>query len=138
MLCTLYGRIDRVLAFIQILLGSAALASAGSPTLIGAAVAFISAYMFVWQPAKSALLCDLQAKKMKALMGTYENLDDDDFHRKYLEAQEADSPNIGSLRDAALKRAYIVLGRSDDARAIKLSRYQSLLSIAAGDFPRDD
>lgn len=74
---------------------------------------------------------------MKALLNSLESLDDDSLYREYLKAQEGDSPNIGSLRDPAMKRAYLVLDRKDEAREVKLSRYQRFLCHLAGDFPRD-
>lgn len=138
MLTTFYGRIDRILTFTQLLLGSAVFASFGNPVVIGAAVAVISALSFTWQPAKSALLCDIQAKKMKAILNICEQLDDDAFHREYMKAEEGDSPCVGALRDPALKRAYIVLANSEEARKIKLTPFQSLLAHFSGDRPKDE
>jgi hypothetical protein len=137
MLSTFYGRVDRILNFVLLLLGSAVFASFGDPIFIGAVIAVVSSVLFVWQPAKSALLCDIQAKKMKSLIYAHVKMDDDLFHQQYREVQETDSPNIGALRDPAMKRAYIATAHDDESRKIKLSAYQRLLSHLAGDCPKD-
>lgn len=138
MLSTFYGRADRIMTFAQLLLGSAVFASFGNAVAVGAAIAAISAISFTWQPAKSAIICDMQARKMKAIINTYEQMDDETFCREYLKAEETDSPNIGSLRDPAMKRTYIVLANDEEARKIKLTFFQSLVGHFSGDCPKDD
>lgn len=138
MLATFYGRLDRMLAFIQILLGSAVLASVGFSVVVGAVITAASAMSLIWQPAKSAMLCDIQAKKMKTLINTYEQMDDETFRQAYLKAEEADSPCIGYLRDPAMKRTHIRFDNKVAAKRIKLTRFQSLLSHLAGDLPKDE
>lgn len=49
MQATLYSRLDRLMSFVQIMLGSAIFAAYGSLPLFGAVVACISAISFVWQ-----------------------------------------------------------------------------------------
>lgn len=138
MQATLLGRVDRVLTFLQLLLGSAVFASLGNSFFLGALIATISAISFVWQPAKSALVCEIQAKKMKKLLSSYEKLDDDAFYQEYIKNEDSDSPVIGALRDPALKRAYIVIDNKDEARKINLTPYQRFVSHLSGDCPVDE
>lgn len=137
MQATLYGRIDRLLSFAQLLLGSVVFASLGKVMVWGALVAAISAIAFVWRPARSAMECEQQSGKLKRLISEETGMTDAEFLRAYQKAEETDSAVIGGLRDAALKRAYIVLNRPDESAKIRLTRFGSLLSAMAGDRPRD-
>ncbi|KMK43642.1 hypothetical protein [Pluralibacter gergoviae] len=138
MQATLYNRIDKLLTFAQILLGSAIFASYGSLPLFGALVAVISVASFVWQPGKAAMLCDIQSKKMKELIGKPVSFSDGELHSSYLKAQEGDNPTLGLLRDPAHKRALIAVGRSSEAKAIALSLPEKVAAWLAGDLPKDD
>ena len=133
---TLYGRIDKLITFTQLLLGSAVFASLGNPIYIGAIIAVVSAVSFTWQFAKSAMVCETQAIKMKSLIGKTSLFSDDELLSGYLRAEETDSPVLGVLRDAAQKRTHIVLGQYEQASKIKLTVMESFVSWLAGDCPK--
>lgn len=138
MQATLYSRLDRLMSFVQIMLGSAIFAAYGSLPLFGAVVACISAISFVWQPGKAAMLCEVQAKKMKELINKPSNFSAEELHAAYLRAEEGDNPTLGLLRDAAHKRALIALGRSQESMAIQLTPFEKIAALFAGDLPKDE
>lgn len=138
MQATFYNRLDKLLTFIQIMLGSAIFASYGSLPLFGASVAAISVASFVWQPGKAAMLCSNQSQKMKALINTPTTSSDEDIHNAYIKAEEGDNPTLGLLRDAAYKRTLIALGRSFEAKEITLSIPEMVAAWFAGDLPKDE
>lgn len=135
---TFYNRLDRFLSFAQIMLGSAIFAAYGSLPIFGAVVACISAISFVWQPGKAAMVCEVQAKKMKELINKPSIFSDEDLHTAYLKAEEGDTPTLGLLRDAAYKRALIAVGRSSDSLEIRLSVPEKIAAWLAGDLPKDE
>lgn len=138
MQATFYNRLDKLLTFAQIMLGSAIFASYGSMPLFGAVVAVISVASFVWQPVKTAMLCEIQSKKMKELISKPADFSNEDLHAAYLKAEESDNPTLGLLRDAAHKRTLIALGRSPEARGITLSLPEKVTAWFAGDLPKDE
>ena len=138
MQATFYNRLDRFMSFAQIMLGSAIFAAYGSLPIFGAVVAGISAISFVWQPGKAAMLCEVQAKKMKELINKPSSFSDEELHAAYSKAEEGDTPTLGLLRDAAYKRALIALGRSSEAMDIRLSIPEKIASWLAGDLPKDE
>ncbi len=138
MQATFYNRLDKLLTFAQIMLGSAIFAAYGSIPLFGAVVAAISAVSFVWQPGKAAMLCEVQAKKMKKLINKPSSISVEDLHAAYLRAEEGDTPTLGLLRDAAYKRALITLNRGDEAKKILLSRSEKIFAWFSGDLPKDE
>ncbi|MEQ5184094.1 hypothetical protein ABN222_06135 [Providencia alcalifaciens] len=134
---TLLNRLDKILIFLQIILGSAVFAAYGSSPLFGFLITVIAAFSFVWQPAKSALAHDLQAKKMKTLITNQSTFTDADLLAKYSKAEETDNAVIGSLLSAAHKRALIAIGHTAAANKITLTPVEKLFAWLAGDLPPD-
>ncbi|HAX5209050.1 TPA: hypothetical protein JZG45_003902 [Escherichia coli] len=135
---TFYNRLDRCFIFIQIILGSAIFASFGSLPLLGAIVTVISVASFVWQPGKTAILCSMQARKMKTLINKAPDLSDEELRAAFINAEESDNPTSGLLRDAAYKRALIALGYSSEAVSITLTMSEKMAAWFAGDLPKDN
>ncbi|MGP2733844.1 hypothetical protein [Serratia bockelmannii] len=133
---TLYSRLDKLLTFGQILLGSIIFATFGNLSLLGALVTVFSIASFVWQPGKAALLHEIQAKKMKELITTPADISESELHSRYLKVEETDNPTLGLLRDAAYKRTLIALGRSAESKNIRLTFPEKIVSWFAGDLPR--
>ncbi|HFN6476883.1 TPA: hypothetical protein ACPY0B_000296 [Citrobacter farmeri] len=138
MQATCYNRLDKLLTFAQIILGSAIFASYGSLPVFGATVAAISVASFVWQPGKAAILCEMQSKKMKELISKPSDFSDAELHAAYIRAEETDNPTIGLLRDAAHKRALIAMGRAPEAKEIVLSYPEKFAAWFSGDLPKDE
>lgn len=135
---TFYSKLDRYITFIQIILGSAIFASFGSTPLLGAIVTVISVASFVWQPGKTAMLCSIQARKMKMLLNKAPDLSDEELRAAFINAEEGDNPTLGLLRDVAYKRALIALGYSSEAESITLTTSEKIAAWFAGDLPKDN
>lgn len=133
---TFYNRLDKLLTFSQILLGSVIFATFGNLALLGAMVTVLSIISFVWQPGKAGLLYEIQSKKMKELITKPSTFSDAELHAAYIKAEETDNPILGLLRDAAYKRTLIALGRSAESSAIKLSLLETIAAWFAGDVPK--
>ena len=74
-----------------------------------------------------AYWADKPVKKFSIVLRT------DDLNAEFQRLQMNYQQEIGSLRDAAFKRAAISLQREDDTT---LSRWQSLIAWLAGDLPK--
>ena len=133
MQATLLNRIYRLVNLFLLVFGSAVAADLGSNLFFGLSVAMLSAFSFVWQPGRAAMLYDIQAKGYTALHSNSSPLSTDDLNSEFQRLQMNDQQEIGSLRDAAFKRAAIPLQREDDTT---LSRWQSLIAWLAGDLPK--
>lgn len=133
---TFYNRLDRLLTFSQIMLGSAIFATYGNLVLFGAAVTAISVISLVWQPGKAAVLYEIQSKKMKELITNLSNFSDSELLAAYSKVEETDNPTLGLLRDAAHKRALIALDRTDESADIKLNSFEKITAYLAGDLPK--
>ncbi|CAI0891940.1 Uncharacterised protein [Serratia fonticola] len=131
---TLYNRLDKLLTFAQILLGSTIFATMGNLAFLGALVTVMAIISFVWQPGKAAMLYEIQAKKMKELITKPDTLSDSELHSAYTKAEETDNPTLGLLRDAAYNRALIVSGR--ESELVKLSLPEKVAAWFAGDLPK--
>lgn len=138
MQATFFNRMDRLLTFLQIMLGSAIFAAYGSIPLFGAVVAAISVISFVWQPGRVSMLCEVQSRKMKELINLPASYSDEDLHTAYLRAEQSDNPTLGLFRDAAHKRTLISVGRYAEAKAIRLNFFEKIVSWLAGDLPKDN
>ncbi|WP_447881298.1 hypothetical protein [Serratia fonticola] len=131
---TLYNRLDKLLTFAQILLGSTIFATMGNLAFLGALVTVMAIISFVWQPGKAAMLYEIQAKKMKELITKPDTLSDSELHSAYTKAEETDNPTLGLLRDAAYNRALIVSRR--ESELVKLSLPEKVAAWFAGDLPK--
>lgn len=143
MQATLCNRLDRCFAFVQIILGSVIWASYSFLPphilpLLGAIITVISVAGFALQPGRTAILCDIQARKMKALLSVPHDLPDEDLRVAFLKTEEGDNPVFGILRDAAYKRALTALGYASDAKLITLTLAEKIVAWMAGDLPKDD
>ncbi|MEX0396929.1 hypothetical protein KDV94_13700 [Providencia rettgeri] len=133
---TLLNRLDKILIFFQIILGSAVFASYGNTPLFGFFITVLATISFVWQPSKAALAHDLQAKKMKALITNQNTFTESELLKEYSRAEETDNPTIGLLLSAAHKRALIATGYKTEAAEITLTTFESIVACLAGDLPR--
>ncbi|MEX6381592.1 hypothetical protein ACON3F_04875 [Providencia hangzhouensis] len=134
---TLLNRLDKILIFLQIVLGSAVFASYGNTPLFGFLITVLAVISFVWQPSKAAFAHDLQAKKMKLLITNQNTFTEIELLKEYSRAEETDNPTIGLLLSAAHKRALIATGYNEEARKIKLTKSESITAWLAGDLPPD-
>lgn len=133
MQATLLARLDKLLSFTLLLLGSAVAASFGWQAALGFIVAALSAIQFVWQPGRASMLAERQAAAYRTLLGQTSQLDTIQLQQSYQQLQQSDPAEIGSLRDPAFKRAVIALDLED---TIALTPWQRIMAWLAGDLPK--
>ena len=133
MQATLLARLDKLLSFTLLLLGSAVAASLGWQTALGVVVTTLSAIQFVWQPGRASMLAERQAAAYRTLLGQTSQLDTTQLQQSYQQLQQSDPAEIGSLRDPAFKRAAIALDLED---TIALTPWQRFMAWLAGDLPK--
>ena len=127
---TLCSRIDRVLAFSQLVLGSSVFANVEHAAIIGALMAVLAALSFVYQFGASAMKAGIQAKNYKAMLYSDEN--EDELKARFIACQDNDSDAFGVLRNAAHIRASIACEIADSYR---LSSFEKFAAWLAGDLP---
>lgn len=91
MTATFNGRLDRAASFTQIVLGLAVFSSVSSMKIVGAAVAIISVWVFVYQPGRKALLASQQQRRYEALCIKMARLSDDELAEEYVRLGERNS-----------------------------------------------
>lgn len=133
MQATLLARLDKMLSFTLLLLGSAVAASFGWQAALGFVVAALSAIQFVWQPGRASMLAERQAAAYRTLLGQIGHLNASQLQQNYQQLQQSDPAEIGSLRDPAFKRAAIALDLED---TITLTPWQRFMAWLSGDLPR--
>lgn len=127
------SRADKLLTFIQLVLGSSVFASIDSPMLLGGALVSLSALSFVWQPAVNAVPFADRADKYARLMYREHALSDEELNAELTSFVQGSYNELGFLCAPAYKRAAIKLGRVNDK---KLTRLESVAAWFAGDLPR--
>lgn len=127
------SRADKLLTFIQLVLGSSVFAAVNSPMLLGGALVSFSALSFVWQPAVNAVPFADRADKYARLMYREHSLSDEELNAELTAFVQGSYNELGFLCAPAYKRAAIKLGRVNDK---KLTRLESVAAWFAGDLPR--
>jgi hypothetical protein len=127
------SRADKLLTFIQLVIGSSVFASVDSPMLLGGALVSFSALSFVWQPAVNATLFANRADQYARLLYREQKLSDEELNNELASCVQNSYSEIGLLCAPAYKRAAIKLGLLNDK---KLTRSEALAAWFAGDLPR--
>ena len=127
---TLCNRIDRMLTFSQLVLGSSVFANVEHAAIIGALMAVLAALSFVYQFGASAMKAGIQAKNYKAML--YSDDSEDELKARFVACQDNDSDAFGVLRNAAHIRASIACEIADSYR---LSSFEKFAAWLAGDLP---
>ncbi len=128
----LYAKIDKLLTFAQLVLGSSVFASFGENWLLGIALVTLSSLSFVWQPAAKSNLYASRADSYAKLMSRYDDVDDKQLQEEMTNSIENIHDEVGALCAVAHKRATLQLGRGEGS---KLSRYEAFIGWLAGDVP---
>ncbi|GAA4493366.1 hypothetical protein [Pseudaeromonas paramecii] len=129
----LYSRVDKLLTFAQLVLGSSVFASFGENWFLGLALVILSAISFVWQPAAKSHVYAGRADNYAKLMYRADELTDQELESQLTSTVEDIFDEVGALTSAAYMRAAIQLGRQCDT---KLSGIEKVLAWLAGDLPR--
>lgn len=136
MFSTLMGRIDKTMSLLLIVLGGTAFAPFSNAFFFGVSVATLSATQFIFQPGKQEGVAAEHAKKYLQLIGISGTLDDETLLKRFNELQSLDSKPWGTLKNAAQRRATIVLDMHDIQP--ELTRWEKTWSWLAGDLPRKE
>lgn len=136
MFSTLMGRMDKTMSLLLIVLGGTAFAPFSNAFFFGVSVATLSAAQFIFQPGKQEGIASEHAKKYLQLIGVSDSLDDETLLKRFCELQTLDSRPWGALKNAAQRRATIVLDLHDILP--ELTWWESAWSWLAGDLPRKE
>lgn len=128
----LYAKIDKLLTFTQLVLGSSVFASFGENWALGIALVTLSSLSFVWQPAAKSNLYASRADTYAKLMSTCDDLSDQQLQEEMTNSIENIHDEVGALCAVAHKRATIQLGRGTGG---KLSPYETFIGWLACDVP---
>lgn len=130
----LLDRIDKLISFLLIVLGSSVMASGFNLFITGLFIASLSAFQFIYQPGKTSCLANSRAKKYLSLKYNIESqkLDAEEIDKQLIKLLQSDISTLGALCNPAFKRASIQLDLDDDT---ELSKFESLISWIAGDLP---
>ena len=101
MMSLFFGRLDRALSFLLVLLGASAVGGLFEPKYIGAAVAVFSAWQFIYQPGAKSAGAVLQAAAYQELLAQAPDLSDAELERKYHLCGDKDTPELGVLSHPA-------------------------------------
>ncbi len=104
------ARIDRLLTFAQILLGSAVFAGADGTMWYGLVVAILATGSFVWQPAMSSLRFSKRGEHYAQLIINEPTMSDDELRAALSKAAEDMPSELGVLTNPAHMRACIEIG----------------------------
>ena len=132
MFSTLTGRIDRLLSFLSLFLGSSIVADIGSPVWSGISIAMISALQMTFQFGKSSEHSRKQAKQYQVLFTTAFKLSDDELFNKMLEIEDNDFEPWAVLHNPAILRTRIHLGVAPDEHEPDLNIIERITARIAG------
>jgi len=127
------ARIDRILTFFQIVLGSAVFAEIDGTMWYGFLMVVLATGSFVWQPAMSSLRFAKRGENYARLIILEPTMSDEEL-RAALSKETEDVPfELGVLTNPAHMRASIEIGSSP---TITLTFMEKVAAFIAGDVPR--
>ncbi|NHH86533.1 hypothetical protein [Cobetia sp. MB87] len=126
-------RLDNLITFGLILLGSAIAGSLGNSVLIGILVATFSASQLVWRFGEKAGHAAAQMKRYEQLLSEFNALDDDSVRAGLNALSAQDSTPLTSLENIATRNAIIYLGWYEND--LGLTRLEQVLGFFCGATP---
>ncbi|ENX4473609.1 hypothetical protein ACFO72_004580 [Enterobacter roggenkampii] len=132
MFSTSTGRIDRLLSFLSLFIGSSIVADTGSPVWSGISIAMISALQMTFQFGKSSEHSRKQAKQHQVLFTTAFKLSDDELFNKMLEIEDGDFEPWAILHNPAMLRTRIHLSVAHDQHEQRLNLIERITARIAG------
>lgn len=134
--CSLTGRIDKLLSFGLLLLGSSVISRSGNPLWVGLAIASITALQMAYQFGKSSEHARKQAKLYQSLYTEREALTDKDLLSELKKIEDSDLSPWMVLSRPAILRTRIQQGIFPDEYEPSLTRMEKITAWFAGDLPR--
>lgn len=119
------GRIDKVLTFFLLLLGSSVMASAGNPVFIGFCVAIIAALQNAFKFCAKSESSRSRSQVYLNLFTVSETLTNEELSTRFIDTQQNDATAWSSMENIAEYRSEMTL-KGDSS--IKLSAFEKLIS----------
>jgi len=101
MMSLFFGRFDRAISFLLVLLGASAVGGLLNPKIIGVVVAVLSAWQFIYQPGAKSAGTVLQASAYQDLLAQAPDLSDADLESRFHLCGGKDTPELGILAHPA-------------------------------------
>ncbi|MND21541.1 hypothetical protein D3C80_119070 [compost metagenome] len=127
------ARIDRLLTFFQIVLGSAVFARLDGTMWYGLVMVVLATGSFVWQPAMTSLRFAKRGENYARLIINETTMTDEELRAALSEAAEDMPAELGVLTNPAHIRASIEIGCQPTT---KLTFWETVAAFIAGDVPR--
>lgn len=127
------ARIDRLLTFVQIVLGSVVFAGVEGTMLYGFLVVVLATGSFVWQPAMTSLRFAKRGESYARLILNEPTMTDDELRATLTKTAEDMPAELGVLTNPAHMRACIELGCPPTT---KLTFWETVAAFIAGDVPK--
>lgn len=127
------ARIDRILTFVQIVLGSVVFAEVEGTMWYGFLMVVLATGSFVWQPAMSSLRFAKRGENYARLIILEPTMSDEEMRAALSKAAEDMPSELGVLTNPAHIRASIELGCPPTTT---LTWMEKVAAFIAGDVPR--
>lgn len=132
---TFWGRVDRMVVFLQLFLSTLIFADIAGTVYYGAFMATLTISAFIYQPAKKAWMAAQQIVRYSHLKVNQSNLSDNELKAQFEQVTTLDSEVLGSFYQPAYNRACIQLD-SDETFIQKLTIIETIAAWLGGDLPR--
>ncbi|WP_417883592.1 hypothetical protein [Vibrio rumoiensis] len=132
--CIFWGRIDRLIIFLQIFLSTMVFADMSGTPYYGALMAALTIGAFVYSPSKKVTLADQQLEHYVRLRLHMTNLDDNELINRFEAVSQNDSEVMGVFFPAAYWRVAIREGL-DTSKIPQLTIWQKFMAWLGGDLP---
>lgn len=121
----LFRRFDKIIVFIQFVLGSVVVTGRGPSFVFGVLVAVLAGLQFVLKPGEIAGSAKLQARNYSELLDDFnaETIDTDTARQKIKLIEHNDSDTFGSLKAPASNMAAFVLSAEQREKTSATGRF---------------
>ncbi|EGQ8533119.1 hypothetical protein GOZ68_07505 [Vibrio parahaemolyticus] len=134
-LCTFWGRIEKIILFAQIFLGTMVFANVSGTAVYGAVMAALGVFSVVYTPGKKSHEADIQIIKYAKLRLIEETMSDEELRAEIIKSSESGSDPIGSFSAPAYLRAAIKFDL-ETKDIPKLTFLEKCFAWFGGDLPR--
>lgn len=134
MMALFFGRLDRGISFLLLVLGGSALGGFFDSRIIGAAVSVLSAWQFIYQPALKAGGAVSQAAAYQELLVLAPDLSDADLEKRFHLCGDKDTPELGILAHPAWMATAKAMAR-DTSEARALNPLEKIAAAFVGYWP---
>ncbi|ETF00948.1 hypothetical protein W822_20110 [Advenella kashmirensis W13003] len=135
----LYGRVDKIFAFVLLLFSSAVIAQLNIWSIaIGLIMAILTAYQFVYAPGQKASFAKFQFQAYKNIYDRFSELSDEEIWTEYRKITHQDTDEIQLLAHCARLNSLSMLGYKSDHLLVeerRLTRAEKIFAHIIGEYP---